>query len=405
MRVLFVTWAWPSHLYAMVPLAWACRAAGHEVLVASQPGLRESIWQTGLPGVPVGEDIDTVNLVRGYLLHSRAGEQGTAGKSSTPIDGAPRTAQGPRALQMIMAHAGSMASDLIQQARIWKPDIVVFEPTALAGPLVAAAVRVPAVRQLYGVDLMHQARMLIPPLLEPLAQRHGVRGADPLGVATIDPAPPSLRVPAQYQRHLPMRYVPFNGPGAPGPQLPARTLRPRVCITWGTTISRLDPARFFAGQVICALQHLDVEIVAAVTSDQYPLLHRPLGDDVHIIQGVPLYLTLPDCDLLISHGGAGTVLTGFSYGLPQLLIPQLPDHAGHAARVRATGAGAIFTRDEATPEQLRTETLRLLHSTDAHAAAKHLQHEMQQLPPPAAIVGELEWISQALESHSTAARC
>jgi UDP:flavonoid glycosyltransferase YjiC (YdhE family) len=393
MRVLFVTWAWPSHLYAMVPLAWACRAAGHDVLVASQPGLRESIRQTGLPGVSVGEDIDAVSMVRGYLLPSEAGAGKAAGNGSLTTGGEQRTGKGPRALQMFLAHAESMVDDLRRSAHDWAPHVVVFEPTALGGPLVAAAVGVPAVRQLYGVDLIYPARVLLPQLLEPLAGRHGVSCVDPLGVATIDPAPPSLRLPAEYEHHLPMRYIPFNGSGAPAPELPARTSRPRVCLTWGTTMFRLDPTRFLASQAISALRHLDIEIVAAVTPDQYPLLPWPLGDNVHIIQGVPLYLTLPACDLLVSHGGAGTVLTGLSQGLPQLLIPQLPDHAGHAARVLATGAGAVLTRDEATPERLRTETLRLLQSSGERAAARQLQQEMLQLPAPATIVDELERIS------------
>ncbi|MGH3902014.1 MAG: nucleotide disphospho-sugar-binding domain-containing protein, partial [Pseudonocardiaceae bacterium] len=165
MRVLFVTWAWPSHLYAMVPLAWACRAAGHEVLVASQPGLREGIRQTGLPGVSVGKDVDAVNMVRGYLLPSEVNGNGTAGDGPSRTSAAVPTGKGPRALQMLLAHAESMVDDLVQHARGWKPDVVVFEPTALAGPLAAAAVGVPAVRQLYGVDLVYQARERLSQLL------------------------------------------------------------------------------------------------------------------------------------------------------------------------------------------------------------------------------------------------
>jgi UDP:flavonoid glycosyltransferase YjiC (YdhE family) len=294
---------------------------------------------------------------------------------------------------MLMAHAESMVDDLVEHARNWKPDVVVFEPTALAGPLAAAVVGVPAVRQLYGVDLLYQARMLLPQLLEPLARRHGVSSVDPLGAATIDPVPPSLRLPAAYNHHVPMRYVPFTGWAEPVPKLPVHTSRPRVCVTWGTTMSRLDPTRFLAAQAVSALQHLDVEIVAAVTPDQYRLLPWPVGDNVHAIEGAPLHRTLPACDLLVSHGGAGTVLTGLLSGLPQLLIPQLPDHAGHAARVRAAGAGAILSRDEATPEQLRTEVLRLLWSADERAAARRLQQEMRQLPTPTAVVDELERIS------------
>ncbi|OEV20141.1 protein IroB, partial [Streptomyces nanshensis] len=70
MRVLFTTWAWPSHLYALVPLAWACRSAGHEVLVVSQPELLPLIERTGLPGAAVGKDVDGAGMVRGYVLPS-----------------------------------------------------------------------------------------------------------------------------------------------------------------------------------------------------------------------------------------------------------------------------------------------------------------------------------------------
>jgi hypothetical protein len=76
MRVLFTTWAWRSHLHAVTPFAWACRAAGHEVLVASQPGLVDEIVRTGLPAVGVGRDIDAMGLVRGYLSPTEPGADG-----------------------------------------------------------------------------------------------------------------------------------------------------------------------------------------------------------------------------------------------------------------------------------------------------------------------------------------
>ena len=81
MRVLFTTWAWPSHLYALVQLAWACRSAGHEVLVASQPELLDEIIRTGLPGVAVGADVDAVELVRGYVLPSKEAQAGGRGQA------------------------------------------------------------------------------------------------------------------------------------------------------------------------------------------------------------------------------------------------------------------------------------------------------------------------------------
>ena len=48
MRVLFVPLPEKSHLYCMVPLAWALVATGHEVRVAAAPSLREAITGAGL---------------------------------------------------------------------------------------------------------------------------------------------------------------------------------------------------------------------------------------------------------------------------------------------------------------------------------------------------------------------
>ncbi|MEU3908904.1 hypothetical protein AB0F20_34740, partial [Streptomyces goshikiensis] len=47
MRILFTTWAAPSHLFPLVPLAWAARVAGHEVLLAVADAAAELSKATG----------------------------------------------------------------------------------------------------------------------------------------------------------------------------------------------------------------------------------------------------------------------------------------------------------------------------------------------------------------------
>lgn len=372
MRVLFTTWAWPSHLYAMVPLARAFQAAGHEVLVASQPALRVEIGHCGLPAAVVGTDVDAVGMVRGYVLSS-AGAQ-------------PRAGRGPRALRMLLANAESMVDDLAELAARWRPDVLVFEPTALAGPIAAAAVGVPAVRHLYGTDLLLRARPLLPELVAPLATRLGVAPPDAFGVSTIDPTPASLQVPGDYER-LPMRYDPFNGPGASAAPLPAAD-RPRVCVTWGHTMARLAPEHFLVGGIAAALAGAGIQVVAAVTAAQRGLV-GDVPDGVRIVVDAPLRQVVPHCDAVVAHGGAGTLLTTLRAGLPSLLVPQLPDHAGHAGRLLAAGAGEVLTRDEATPERVVAEVGRLVTDGPHRAAARRLQAEMRAQPAPAEVVGAL----------------
>jgi UDP:flavonoid glycosyltransferase YjiC (YdhE family) len=384
MRMLFTTWAWPSHLYVLVPLAWACRAAGHEVLVASQPEILGEISGTGLPGAAVGADVDAVGLVRGYVLPSEAGQGDGLGQ-------APKLGKGPRAMQMFMAHAESMVDGLVDLAREWQPDVVVFEPTALAGPVAAAAVGVPGVRHLYGTDLMMRARAVLPDALAGLARRHGTGEFDPFGVSTIDPTPTSFQVPTDYRR-LPMRYVPFNGPG-PRPEPLPRTDKPRVCLTWGHTIAKLDPKRFLVPEIVEAIHPLDIEVVVAVSAEQRALLGE-VPDNVTVVVDNPVHHLLSQCDLVIGHGGAGTVLTALHHGLPLLLVPQLPDHLGHSGRVLASGAGEVLARDEVTRDRLRDEVTRLLADGPEREAATKLSQEMRQQPPPSELVAELESIAR-----------
>src|SRR5690625_5050066 len=58
MNILFVANPALSHILPMVPLAWACRAAGHEVMVATC-GFVEHVKSAGLPVVDVAPEFDS----------------------------------------------------------------------------------------------------------------------------------------------------------------------------------------------------------------------------------------------------------------------------------------------------------------------------------------------------------
>ncbi|MFG2087324.1 nucleotide disphospho-sugar-binding domain-containing protein [Spirillospora sp. NPDC048824] len=377
MRVIFATWAWPSHLYAMVPLAWACRAAGHEVLIASEPELTGTILRTGLPAAPVGRDVDAVAVFRD-IVHPPEGRPGKGGG-------------GPRVLGLLGDLAESMTGDLVKLAEGWRADLIVYEPTAFAGPLAAAAVGVPAVRHLYGADLLSGAGRFLPDVLAPMCEKLGLDGVEPFGAATVDPCPAGLQVPTG-SRRLPMRYVPYNGPGVlppPSPRPAAR--RPRVCVTWGTTYSRLDPRLFLAGDAVRAIAGLPVDVIVAVAPGQRDLLGT-LPPEAHVVEGAPLHLLLPRCDAVIAQGGAGTILTALDSGLPQVLVPRLPDHVRHAARIAETNAGVVLPAPGVEAAAIRDGLTAVLDDPAHRDAARALRDEMRDQPPPARVVAELAHI-------------
>jgi UDP:flavonoid glycosyltransferase YjiC (YdhE family) len=60
MRILLTTFAVRSHIYTQVPLAWALRAAGHDLRIATQPEGEPDVVSAGLTFVPVGAPIGPV---------------------------------------------------------------------------------------------------------------------------------------------------------------------------------------------------------------------------------------------------------------------------------------------------------------------------------------------------------
>lgn len=370
MRVLFTTWAWPSHLYPMVPLAWALRAAGHDVALAGPPALETTAAGTGLPFAAVGSDVDAVAMFR---------------ELATP-PARPAGDGRPRVLGVFRRLATATAGDLIRFAHGWRPDLVVAEPTAWSGFVCAAALGVPAVRFLYGLDLLAPLAEYVREELAPLAAGLGAADVDPYAAPTIDPCPPGLRLGARQPRH-PLRYVPFNGPGT-AYRLPPVT-RPRVALTWGYTMAKLGSPYFFAREALAALGEMDDIEVAVVTDRGQRDLLGPMPGNALPVESVPLDAVLDSCDAVVAHGGAGSLMTALCHGLPQVLVPQLPDHAAHARRLAEAGAGAVCPRPEATPDRLRELVRDVLDRADHRNAATRLRDEIAEQPSPIEVAREL----------------
>ncbi|WP_201777127.1 glycosyltransferase [Streptacidiphilus neutrinimicus] len=341
--------------------------------VAVPPELRGLAAASGLPYAVVGRDVDAVAAFR-EIVSAPGGGGG-----------------GPRVLRLIGALTEAMAEDLADLVGGWRADLVVHDPTAFAGPIAAAAAGVPAVRHLYGTDLLGApaARNFLPAVLEPVADRLGLGEVDPFGVATVDPCPGSLQLPTA-SRRLPMRYVP-SSPHGRTVALPPRGSRRRVAVTWGTTLDRLDPSLHLAGEVARAIAGPDTAVVLAVTAEQAPLLGE-VPPWTQVVSDGALHQVLPQCDAVVAHGGAASILTAVAAGVPQLLLPRLPDHVRHAARLAEAGAGLVVPAAEAQGQpELVAERLTALLDEPGHAArARELAAESRLQPSPAEVVTELE---------------
>ncbi|MFJ5233528.1 nucleotide disphospho-sugar-binding domain-containing protein [Kitasatospora sp. NPDC088391] len=398
MRILFTTWAAPSHLYPMVPLAWAFQAAGHQVRVAAPPNCEQAITRAGLAAVPVGPVLDVTKSSTGGKLaawHSQG---------SWPDDWPLRAAELEpdrrgilRALgEKQVRIAGAMTADLLAHARDWRPDLVVHDAGTYAGAIVAALLDVPAFSQMWGSSAVLQLERtdldgeLLPGYRE-LFERFG---ADPerRPEAWLDSCPPGLTLPSPVPR-LPVRFVPYNGPGAQPDWLRGAPERPRVCLTLGVTADKLRPGAALPAPVLIAAERLvarGAEVVLAVTAAQHELL-GPLPDGVRAVGGLPLSLLLPTCRAIAHQGGGGTTMTATLAGRPQLVIAPRPEQMLAGARLAAAGAGRRLAVNELADgpeggELLADEVSALLDEPGYAAAAERLRAEMLAMPTPAELV-------------------
>ena len=260
MKVMFIPWGQVTHYFWLVPLAWAFRAAGDEVRVASHPGAADAIKRSGMSVTVVGDAYDFLSGIKKILGDGRRG-MATIREISSATDDSREYAAAPDYLAQIRKRflgrrlgpyteaARVMADDVVQFARAWQPDLVVSDPLVMAAPLAARAAGAPLVRLQWG-PAIHRTNGAFPgsgasPDLWPddlldLYARHGVEPAAEHAVATVDPCPASLQYDGAIPSRVPARFVPYNGTGDAPRWLTDPPRRPRICVTWGTTTTTLD---------------------------------------------------------------------------------------------------------------------------------------------------------------------
>jgi UDP:flavonoid glycosyltransferase YjiC (YdhE family) len=393
MRVLFTSWATPGHFAPLVPIGWALRAAGHEVLVASHPADTEPIVAAGLPALPVGPDVNMFAVLRAKRHAPQRQVSPLTGSGS----GQTRDYRG--IVEAAEAVADVLADDLVAFCRTWRPDLVIYEPAALAGPLVARVLGIPAARALWTCDFTAPALGFPAAISGALPARFGLDALDTAGDLTLDPCPPRLQIVDDLARQ-PIRYVPYNGPARLPDWLHEPAPRRRVCVTWGTSLHAIGAVRMqHVPRVVRSLGALDAEIVIAVL-DAHRDLFGELPSNVRAVGPVPLHLLLPTCDAIVHQGGGGTLMTAMSCGVPQVVVPSIADQIFNASHVATSGAGIhVPGREDVNEEDVVAATDMVLSQPAYRSAARILQGENLARPTPAEVVPVLERLALPVSSQ------
>jgi glycosyltransferase (activator-dependent family) len=407
MRVLVTTSAVNSHLYNLVPTAWALRAAGHEVCVATQPNLIEETKRTGLTAVAVGDELATT---RGNLDTSDTPYG--LGVDITETDPAKLTL--PYVREVFRAYTSVVCeymaddttlTDLVTFAKAWRPDLILWDAHNYAAPVLANALGLPHVRIVPAPDHWARMRAIFLDLMraesggeDPLADylggklaRYGGEFSEEMvvGQATVEPLPSWLRVKADVD-YRPVRHVPYNGPSVIPGWLRKKPKRRRVCLTLGQTRRALGSEAQGGGiaDLLQGIAKLDVEVIATLNANQIPP-GTTIPDNVRLFDYVPLNALLPTCAAVVHYGGMGTVNASVVHGVPQVGVPgNIWGETGIMRELCAQGAGLV-----ADHTNLVDQVARILDAPSYTSAAARLQKEMLATPSPRDMVPQLEAIA------------
>ncbi|CAN5686429.1 hypothetical protein BH24CHL1_BH24CHL1_09010 [soil metagenome] len=153
-------------------------------------------------------------------------------------------------------------------------------------------------------------------------------------------------------------------------------------------VNRFIPGLFEA--IIAGLRDEVGTLIVTVGRNVDPADFGSQPDHVRIERYIPQSLLLPQCDLVVTHGGSGTVMAALAHGLPLVVIPIAADQPFNAERVTALGLGRVVEREERTPEGIRMVARAVLNDSSYGERVRQLRDRVASLPGPEHGVALLE---------------
>ncbi|MFE0023231.1 glycosyltransferase [Amycolatopsis sp. NPDC059021] len=376
MKVLNLAGVAPSTVFSHVPLANALRNRGHQVMTtASVDTLMPTIAEVGLAAVRTTDpELNPQKIIA------------QSGLTHVPEDPVEREIMAGR----WYAYMEYVTLDaLLAFSKDWRPDVIVSGVTSYSGPLLAAHLGIPYVRHAWDI---HDPRMMDEGAEDQLREQLKELGLDhlPEPAMTIEIAPPGLR-PADAAAAQLMRWIPGNSQAVVEPWMYTKGASTRVGVTLGTGVARYNQYDFLQS-VVENIATLDTEVVVAVGEDAAPELRERLKN-VHA-GWIPMDVVAPTCDVLVHQTGGSTMMTGLSFGVPQVLIPDTSMYrtTDMARRLAEAGAAVVLSTEEAASEVIAKTCQEIISNPSFAAAAGKLAGEIAALPLPEEVARRIERI-------------
>ncbi|WP_344862022.1 glycosyltransferase [Amycolatopsis ultiminotia] len=359
MRFLFSFVGGRGHFDPMVPVARVLAARGHTVAVAGSGSEVPAVERAGFTAFATGKPRETT----------------TARQPMPPVD----PARDDWEIRELFARRATAERTpvLLELIREWRPDVVVRDEVDFAAAIAAEKLGLPCATVLVlAAGTLLRKELLAEPLSE-ARTGHGLPDDPELTMLhrdlVLSPFPPAFRDPAAA---LPCTAFAFR-PGEPVPPRP-QAARPGVYFTLGTNFN-LESGDLIE-RTLAGLGLLAADVTATVGTQLDPTGFGPQPENVRVEKFMPQNELLPRTDLVVSHGGSGSVLGALSHGLPSLLFPMGADQPANARRSVALGTALALDPETATREEIHHAAVDLLTDPAYREAAQRLRAEINALP-------------------------
>jgi UDP:flavonoid glycosyltransferase YjiC (YdhE family) len=378
MRILFASTRGAGHIGPLVPFAYACVAAGHDVLFAAAPSTAPHLKRTGLPFAPVGEPDEAIMAeIWGRVKAASTGAE--AGKI---------------VFEEVFAgeFARSALPGLLELAGRWLPDVVVRETCEFASLLAAESIGVPDVHAACFLTVINEHWYDVAPSLAPLRAAFGF--APPARDQSQEPyltlAPRALEHPDFPQFPGTRR---FRGPATLSRALPDwwnGSSDPLVYVSFGSSAAGNGFFPDVYRGAVDALADLPVRVLLTVGTEVDPAELGTVPANTHVEPWVPQGAVMTHAAAMVGHGGSGSTLAAMAAGMPLAVVPLFADQPDNAERIAALGAGLRLDGVSGLGDAVTA----LLEDPAYRANARAVASEIAALEPIAAAVPLLADIAE-----------
>lgn len=379
MRISFTFIGGLGHFHPLEPVARAAAAAGHEVAVACSGGLVERVESAGYTAFATSP--------------RRVRAAGSGGRDLTPLAPVDRRAAEVEFAENFAGKGARRHATAVQEhVRAWRPDVVVRDEADFGSAVAAEVLGIPCATVLVLAAGMLLRPELVSDHLAALRAEHGLPPDPGLAMVTgglvLSPFPPSFRDPDSPVL-LPEATLHFR----PGPRVEVTRPfpRPRVYVTLGTVFNSGSGDLF--ERLLAGLVGLEADVVVAIGRDLDPADFGAQPPHLRVERFVPQAEILHDTDLVVSHGGSGSLMATLAHGLPSVLLPLGADQPHNAQRAEQLGLALTLDAAGASPTAIRTAVRAALCDDPMRRRARATAEEIDALPAADVAVPLLEQLA------------